>query len=83
MVAAKNIAAIAEARETGKGMPQLEEYHPTKPMVSLSLGLSHSIKQMVGPDSKFLITEHVDEAPDSHWDQMWQAMGVLADDPFI
>lgn len=82
-MAAKNITAIAMAREAGEGMPPLEDYKPTKPMVSLSLGLSHSIKQMVGPDTNFVITEHTGEAVDSHWEAMWSAMGAGSDDPFI
>lgn len=82
-MAAKNITSLVEAREAGKNMPQLEDYKPTKPMVSLSLGLHHSIKQMVGPDSNFVVTEHSGEEVDSHWQQMWSALGLKSDDPFI
>ena len=79
-VAARNIVSIVEARETGS-LLKLENYVPTKPMISVSLGLSQSVKQLVGPDGELVISEHKGEAVDSHWEGMWSALGCLADDP--
>ena len=82
-VAAKNILAIIEARENGQPVPQLEEYYPGKPMISVSLGLSESVKQTLDQDGQLAVQEFKGETVDSHWEQMWKSLGVLADDPFI
>lgn len=82
-VAANNILKIVHARETGEPLEPLQEYEPGKPMISLSLGLGESIKQLVGPDGELAITEHKGETVDAGWERMWTSMGALADDPFV
>ncbi|KAK9893448.1 FAD/NAD(P)-binding domain-containing protein [Cystobasidium minutum MCA 4210] len=83
-VAANNIVTIVKARENGeKTLPQLEEYTPGKPMISVSLGLTSSVKQLVDEENNLKITSHTGEQVDAYWEVMWDALGIAADDPFI
>lgn len=83
-IAANNIVKIANARENGeKTLPELDEYTPGKPMISVSLGLTSSVKQVVDEENNLKITSHTGEQVDAYWEAMWSALGIAADDPFI
>jgi NADH dehydrogenase FAD-containing subunit len=82
-IAANNIVKIANARENGEKLEPLDEYTPGKPMISVSLGLTSSVKQIVGEKGELEITSHSGEQVDAYWEAMWSALGVAADDPFI
>ena len=77
------LAASAEVIAKLLPDPSLEEYKPGPPMLSLSVGLGDSIKQLVGRDGQLEVSEHRDEAVDSHWEAQWRILGMRADDPFI
>ena len=77
------LAASAEVIAKLFPDPSLEEYKPGPPMLSLSVGLGDSIKQLVGRDGQLEVSEHRDEAVDSHWEAQWRILGMRADDPFI
>jgi NADH dehydrogenase FAD-containing subunit len=82
-IAANNIAKIAKARENGEKLEELDEYVPSKPMISVSLGLDQSVKQVVDESGETKVTSHQGDAVDAYWEAMWTALGVGADDPFI
>lgn len=94
-VAANNIVKIIKAREEAAasstsestastlGEIELEEYKPSKPMISVSLGLHQSVKQLVDSENELKITQHQGEAVDAYWEMLWDSLGVAADDPFI
>lgn len=82
-IAANNIVKIANARENGEKLEALDEYTPGKPMISVSLGLTSSVKQTVNEKGDLEIAEHSGEQVDAYWEAMWSALGVAADDPFL